>query len=158
MPEKPIPDDDPIVNKSLAPHYVVAVIILMASLFWALWDEDFGQRPWKSFQQEWKTRYSAFLKNAHSQSSNSQKDVETEAGYQAVKLAYDQASQRAAARTKEINEKLRELAAHQGEVDVELLGGIDLLPIGRVRAHAEKLDALYLQLLGEHEGDAVVPG
>ena len=110
MPEKPIPDDDPIVNKSLAPHYVVAVIILMATLFWALWDEDFGQRPWKSFQQEWKTRYSAFLKNAHSQSSNSQKDVENEAGYQAVKLAYDQASQRAAARTKEINEKLRELS------------------------------------------------
>jgi Cytochrome c len=110
VPEKPIPDDDPIVNKSLAPHYVVAVIILMATLFWALWDEDFGQRPWKSFQQEWKERYTAFLSNARSQSTSSQKDVETTPGYQAVKLAYDQANQKAAARTKEINEKLRELS------------------------------------------------
>ena len=110
MPEKPIPDDDPIVSKSLAPHYVIAVIILMATLFWALWDEDFGQRPWKAFQQEWKTRYSAFLKTARSQSSASQKDVETAPEYQAVKLSYEQANQSAAPRVKEINEKLRDLS------------------------------------------------
>ena len=47
-------EDDPIVSKSLAPHYVVAMVVLMATLFWALWDENFGQRPWKTFQQEWK--------------------------------------------------------------------------------------------------------
>ena len=77
MPEKPIPDDDPIVSKSLAPHYLVAMLVLMATLFWALWDEDFGQRPWKTFQNEWKDRYSVFLKNAHSQSDTSQKEVES---------------------------------------------------------------------------------
>jgi hypothetical protein len=110
VPDKPIPDDDPIVSKSLAPHYVIAVVILMATLFWALWDEDFGQRPWKTFQQEWKTRYSAFLKTARSQSSASQKDVETAPEYQAVKLSYEQASQSAAPRVKEINEKLRDLS------------------------------------------------
>jgi len=110
VPDKPIPDDDPIVSKSLAPHYVIAVVILMATLFWALWDEDFGQRPWKAFQQEWKTRYSAFLKTARSQSSASQKDVETAPEYQAVKLSFEQASQSAAPRIKEINEKLRDLS------------------------------------------------
>ncbi len=109
MPDKPIPDDDPIVSKSLAPHYVIAVVILMATLFWALWDEDFGQRPWKAFQQEWKNRYSAFLKTASSQSSASQKDVEAAPEYQAVKLSFDQAKQRAAPRFNEINEKLRDL-------------------------------------------------
>ncbi len=110
MPDKPIPDDDPIVSKSLAPHYVIAVVILMATLFWALWDEDFGQRPWKAFQQEWKTRYSAFLKTARSQSSASQKDVEAAPEYQAVKLSFEQANQSAAPRVKEINEKLRDLS------------------------------------------------
>jgi hypothetical protein len=110
VPDKPIPDDDPIVSKSLAPHYVVAVILLMATLFWALWDEDFGQRPWKAFQKEWKTRYSAFLKTARSQSATSQKDVEAAPEYQAVKLSYEQASQSAAPRIKEINEKLRDLS------------------------------------------------
>jgi cytochrome c551/c552 len=110
VPDKPIPDDDPIVSKSLAPHYVVAVIILMATLFWALWDEDFGQRPWKAFQQQWKTRYSAFLKTARSQSSASQKEVEAAPEYQAVKLSYEQANQSAAPRAREINEKLRDLS------------------------------------------------
>jgi cytochrome c551/c552 len=110
VPEKPIPDDDPIVSRSFAPHYVVATIILMATLFWALWDEDFGQRPWKAFQREWKTRYSAFLKTARSQSGTSQKEIESSSDYQALKQSYDQAAQSAAPRVKEINEKLRELS------------------------------------------------
>ena len=31
------------------------MVVLMASLFWALWDEAFGQRPWKAYQHEWKS-------------------------------------------------------------------------------------------------------
>ena len=50
MPDKPIPENDPIVTKSYALHYVVAVVILTASLLWALWDDAFGQRPWKAYQ------------------------------------------------------------------------------------------------------------
>ena len=111
MPEKPIPEDDPVVSKSLAPHYVISMVILMATLFWALWDEDFGQRPWKSFQHEWKTRYSTFLKSARTQSADSQKEVETSPDYQALKQSYESASQAAAPRIKEINEKLHELSA-----------------------------------------------
>jgi cytochrome c551/c552 len=111
VPEKPIPDDDPVVSKSLAPHYLVAMVILMATLFWALWDEDFGQRPWKAFQNEWKDRYTAFLQTARSQSSSSQKDLEGSPEYQALKQAYDQANQNAAPRVREINDKLRDLSA-----------------------------------------------
>jgi len=109
--EKPVPEDDPVVSKSLAPHYLVAMLVLTASLFWALWDEDFGQRPWKAFQNEWKTRYSAFLKNAHSQSDTSEKEVESNPEYTALKKSYEEASQGAAPRIKEINEKLRDLGA-----------------------------------------------
>src|SRR5204863_7198532 len=58
------------------------MVILMATLFWALWDEDFGQRPWKAFQHEWKDRYSTFLKTARSQSGDAQKEVEASADYQ----------------------------------------------------------------------------
>jgi len=109
--EKPILEDDPVVSKSLAPHYLVAMLVLMATLFWALWDEDFGQRPWKTFENEWKTRYSAFLKNAHSQSNTSEKEVESDPEYLALKQAYERVSQDAAPRIKEINEKLRDLGA-----------------------------------------------
>jgi mono/diheme cytochrome c family protein len=111
VPDKPIPEDDPVVSRSFAPHYLVAMLVLMATLFWALWDEDFGQRPWKAFQNEWKVRYSAFLKNAHSQSNTSEKEVESNPDYLALKQAYEKASQDAAPRIKEINEKLRDLGS-----------------------------------------------
>ncbi len=63
MPEKPIPEQDPITGKSYAIHYLIATVILIATLFWALWDEAWGQRPWKAFQEQWKTRYTAFLEH-----------------------------------------------------------------------------------------------
>src|SRR5262249_35094683 len=87
------------------------MVVLMATLFWALWDENFGQRPWKSFQLEWKTRYSAFLGGASSKSSDSQKGIENGAEYQALKSSYEKINQDASPRAKEINEKLRELSA-----------------------------------------------
>jgi cytochrome c551/c552 len=111
VPEKPIPEDDPVVSRSLAPHYLVAMLVLTATLFWALWDEDIGQRPWKTFQNEWKARYSAFLKNAHSQSDTSEKEVENNPEYLALKQSYESAAKDAAPRIKEINEKLRDLGA-----------------------------------------------
>src|SRR5713226_2269509 len=87
------------------------MVLLMATLFWAFWDEDFGQRPWKTFQHEWKDRYSAYLKNAKTQSADSQKEIESTADYQRLKQDFETASKNAAPRIKEINEKLRDLSA-----------------------------------------------
>src|ERR1700757_4557190 len=95
VPDKPILDNDPVVSKSLAPHYVISMVILMATLFWALWDEDFGQRPWKTFQHEWKDRYSAFLKSARTQSKESQDEIEKSPDYQKLKQDYEAASKSA---------------------------------------------------------------
>ncbi len=111
MPEKSVPENDPLVQKSMATWYVVTMLILTASLFWALWDEAFGQRPWKAYQREWKDRYSTFLKTARSASAQSEKDVEGNSDYQKLKQDYEQANQQAAARTKEINDQLRNLSA-----------------------------------------------
>jgi cytochrome c551/c552 len=111
VPEKPIPESDPVVSKSLAPHYVISMVLLMATFFWAMWDEDFGQRPWKTFQHQWKDRYSTFLKNAGSQSSDSQNEVVNSADYQKLKQDFEAASQAATPRIKEINEKLHDLSA-----------------------------------------------
>jgi hypothetical protein len=83
--------------------YVVSMVILMATLFWALWDEDFGQRPWKAFSNEWKQRYSAFLKTARSTSAQVRKRTSRAiAEYQQLKQAYEQASQQASPRRDEI--------------------------------------------------------
>ena len=95
MPEKPVPENDPLVQKSFATWYVVTMVLLMASLFWALWDEAFGQRPWKAYQHEWVQRYSAFLKTARSSSAASEKEVEGNGDYLNLKKDYEQANQAA---------------------------------------------------------------
>jgi len=112
VPEQPIPEQDPIVTKSYTAYYVIAMVVLMATLFWALWDEAFGQRPWKAFQEQWKGRYSAFLKTQKSKSAQAEKDVQQSADYVALKQKYDSANQQAEARTKEIRSKLANLTAN----------------------------------------------
>ena len=111
MPEKPIPEQDPITSKSYAAHYVIATILLIATLFWALWDEAWGQRPWKAFQDQWKDRYTAFLNTAHSKSTKSEKDVEQSPDYVALKQAYENASHSTQAQATEVRAQLDDASA-----------------------------------------------
>jgi len=112
VPEKSIPEQDPVVTKSYAAHYAIAMVILMASMFWALWDEAFGQRPWKTFQQEWQKRYIALLKDTKSRSTQSEKDVARSPEYQQLEQAYKQASDAAKARRDELQKQITGLNAH----------------------------------------------
>jgi cytochrome c551/c552 len=111
VPEKPIPDQDPITGKSYAVHYLIATVILIATLFWALWDEAWGQRPWKAFQEQWKTRYSTFLNSARSKSAASEKDVENNSQYAALKQAYEKAYQDSKPQAEEVRKKLDDASA-----------------------------------------------
>ncbi len=111
MPDKPIPEQDPITSKSYAIHYLIATVILIATLFWALWDEAWGQRPWKAFQEQWKDRYGAFLNTAKSTSAKSQATVEQDPQYVALKLDYAKAYQDSKAQGEEARKKLDEASA-----------------------------------------------
>jgi len=106
VPEKPIPEQDPITSKSYAAHYLIATVILVITLFWALWDEAWGQRPWKEFQETFKTRYSAFLNTARSASSTSQIDVEKSSDYETLKQAYQKAYEDSKGQAEEARKKL----------------------------------------------------
>ena len=111
MPEKPTPEQDPITGKSYAAHYLIATVILIVTLFWALWDEAWGQRPWKAFQEHWKDRYSAFLSTARSKSQASEKDVEQDAQYAELAATVKKASDDSAAAAKQAREKLDDASA-----------------------------------------------
>ncbi|MGC1649563.1 MAG: cytochrome c [Candidatus Sulfotelmatobacter sp.] len=111
MPEKPIPEQDPITGKSYAIHYLIATVILIGTLFWALYDEAWGQRPWKAFQDQWKDRYSAFLNTATSKSSKSEQSVEQDPQYATLKQAYEKAYQDSKAQGDEARKKLDDASA-----------------------------------------------
>ena len=111
MPEQPIPEQDPVVTKSYALYYVVSMVLLMATLFWALWDEAYGQRPWKAFQNEWKRRYTAVLDKTEPASDKSVKSVENNPDYQKLEEAYKQADAAARPRRDELQKKITDLSA-----------------------------------------------
>src|SRR5438105_8827272 len=83
----------------------------VATLFSALWDESFGQRPWKAFQHEWKDRYAAFLNTTRSKSSQSVKDVQQNSQYQQLEQAYKDASETARPRRDELQKQITDLSA-----------------------------------------------
>src|SRR4030081_971290 len=83
----------------------------MATLFWALWDEAWGQHPWKAFQEQWKDRYSAFLNTSRSKSAASEKDVEKNPEYTALYAVWKKASDDSAAQARQAREKLDDASA-----------------------------------------------
>ncbi|HZQ23746.1 MAG TPA: c-type cytochrome [Terriglobales bacterium] len=111
MPDNRIPERDPIVTKSYAVHYLLATVILIGTLFWALWDESFGQRPWKAYQEKWKDRYTTFLNTAVSTSTKSEKDVESSPEYRQLQSDYKTASEQAKPQAAQIRKQLDDLNA-----------------------------------------------
>jgi cytochrome c551/c552 len=111
VPEKPIPEQDPITSKSYAAHYLIATVILVATLFWALWDEAWGQRPWKAFQEQFKQRYSLLLNAARSNSVASETEVEKDPKYAELSAAVSKATEDSARAAKEAREKLDDASA-----------------------------------------------
>src|SRR5271165_4347360 len=109
--EKPIPEQDPITSKSYAFHYLIATVILIGTLFWALYDEAWGQRPWKAFQEQWKQRYSAFLNTAKSSSSKAENSVEGNPEYVSLKQTYQQEYQNSKPQSEEVRKKLDDASA-----------------------------------------------
>ena len=106
MPDKPIPEQDPITSKSYAAYYLIATVILIITLFWALWDEAWGQRPWKAFQEQFKQRYTAFLNTARTKSQDSEKDVQKDPEYAELSAAVKKASEESSTAAKQAREKL----------------------------------------------------
>ena len=106
VPDKPIPEQDPITSKSYAAYYLIATVILIITLFWALWDEAWGQRPWKAFQEQFKQRYTAFLNTARTKSQDSEKDVEKDPEYTELSAAVKRASEDSSTVAKQAREKL----------------------------------------------------
>jgi cytochrome c551/c552 len=111
VPEQPIPEQDPVTSKSYALHYLIATVLLIGTLFWALWDETYGQRPWKRFQNEFQARYSRFLQQVRSQSAASQQELEKSPEYQKLNAAYEQAIRDSDGRRKEIQNRLASVNA-----------------------------------------------
>ena len=76
------PQRDPIVSRSTSAIIFVCVLLLMLSTGWALYDEGFGQRPWKPMQQEFVKRYTTYLRSIRRNTLADENEVKQTPEYQ----------------------------------------------------------------------------
>ncbi len=79
-PEGPAPD--PIASRSTSFALLVCALLLSGVLGWALYDEIYGQRPWKSMQQEFVRRENRLLRRLKKNAGTTEKEVKESAEYQ----------------------------------------------------------------------------
>jgi cytochrome c2 len=105
----PAGESDPVAGKSLSGPLLISAALLFLSLGWALYDELFGQRPWKSYQREFAARYSRFLKNLEPRQAAAEKAVRSSPEYRRLEGELRAAEKTAAPRLRAIDSELEGL-------------------------------------------------
>ena len=80
--EANLPVDDPITSRSSSSWMLLCALLLTASIVWALYDEAFGQRPWKGMQKAFVSRYSRYLDSIKADAGKSEGQIKESAEYQ----------------------------------------------------------------------------
>lgn len=91
--EADLPANDPIVSRSTSGWMLVCALLMTVSIAWALYDEAFGQRPWKGMQKEFVSRYSRYLDSIKANAGKKEEDVKQEPEY--LQLVDDEKAARA---------------------------------------------------------------
>jgi cytochrome c2 len=116
--EPEAPAADPVASRSTSSILLVCVLLLMASLGWALYDEVYGQRPWKGMQREFVTRYNRYLnrlkrQKQRDQETGTEKEIKQRPEYQELDAEAREA--RAA-----VDPQLKEIDHQVGFIDRQL--------------------------------------
>jgi len=114
-PETPAPARDPIISRTTSNILLVCALLLMASVAWALYDEAYGQRPWKGIQQEFVSRYNRYLKRVK-RTGTSEKEVKETEEYKELERSVQEARQAAEPRKKEIDNEVKFIDRQLGAV------------------------------------------
>ena len=108
------PQRDPIVSRSTSAILLICTLLLVVSAGWALYDEGFGQRPWRGMQQQFIKRYTAYLKSIRKDAGKSEAEVKDTPEYQQL----DQQAKASLEKVKsDIAEKDKRVAQVQAKLD-----------------------------------------
>ena len=88
-----VPAEDPITSRSTSGWMLISALLMTISIAWALYDEAFGQRPWKGMQSEFVTRYTRYLDSIKDKAGNTESEVKQSPEY----VALDEAAKAARA-------------------------------------------------------------
>src|SRR5207247_10504851 len=97
--------------------YMIAALLLMASLGWALYDEYFGTRPWKDYQHRFVAIYTSWLEKNFPKQAAAQKAIEQSDKYKQLDEALKEAEKAAGPDDERIREQLDKLAIRKSIID-----------------------------------------
>ena len=104
--EPELPAQDPIVSRSSSGWMLISALLMTATLAWSLWDEAFGQRPWKGMQKEFVSRYTRYLDSIKNKSGQSETEVKESSEYQLLEEEAKAARELVDADIKEIDKQV----------------------------------------------------
>ena len=90
MPDLP-PQDDPVTSSSLGTLILVSAFLLLLTVAWSLYSEFFGLRPWRDYQNRFRTLYSSYLRKQITQRRAAEQALFATPDYQKLKAAVDSA-------------------------------------------------------------------
>lgn len=113
-------EPDPIADSSMSRALLITSILLILTLVWSLYDEIFGQRPWKAYQSEFVASYLEHLetlkKAAAKPEERNEKAIRETAEYKKLDAAYREATEKVAPRVKEIGARVSEIDREIGDI------------------------------------------
>ena len=104
--EPELPAQDPITSRSSSGWMLVSALLLTATLAWALWDEAFGQRPWKSMQKEFVSRYTRYLDSIKANSGKTEAEIKESSEYQQLDEEWKAANEQVKPDIDQINQQV----------------------------------------------------
>ncbi len=105
------PQRDPIVARSTSAIVLICMLLLVVSSVWALYDEAYGQRPWRKIQREFVARYTAYLKSIRNDAGKNEDEIKETAEYQQLKAAAEEAEEKTKDRRKELDAQVGKIQA-----------------------------------------------
>ncbi len=79
--EEEAPEQDPIVSRSLAVPLAISSLLLILSLVWAFYEEGWGLRPWKAYQDEFREVYPSALRAVKPAREQEEQTIKSAQGY-----------------------------------------------------------------------------
>src|SRR5881396_2173816 len=103
------PQRDPIVSTSTSAIILVCTLLLIGVSAWALYDEAYGQRPWKGIQRQFVARYTRYLDSIKPKSAEGETAVKESPEYQALDAEAKAADEKVQPDIKQIDVEVRKV-------------------------------------------------
>ena len=103
------PEPDPIADRSMSGALLISSLLLVVTLIWSLYDEVVGQRPWKTYQKDFVSKYGEYLDTARERQGKSENEVKSTPEYQDLDQAYKDAAAVAKEKTDPIDAQVKKI-------------------------------------------------